>query len=130
MPATRGLSINESELAPGRVAESIDTYGPAVSAGQPCAERFSLLAEAADALLADGIDVVVVGLPALDAFAALHPDGADGWRQNLLDELAAMPAGVEIVDLTAPLPDELFNDAWHLTTDGRRQLTDQLAASL
>ena len=130
VPGTRGLSVNENELVPERVAEFIGLYGSAIAADQPCLQRFEIMVSSIEDLLDAGIEVVVVGLPALDEFAELHPEGVPGWRRSLSEALSALPEEATVIDLTASRPDEQFNDTWHLTTEGRRQLTDELADQL
>ncbi|MGI9600924.1 MAG: hypothetical protein ACR2QE_03495, partial [Acidimicrobiales bacterium] len=127
---SRGQSVNEDELVPERVEEFIGIYEPAVAADEVCSERFEMTADVAAELLAEGREVVVVGVPALDDLTELHPEGIDGWRNRLYEEMEVMPEGVRFIDLTAPLPRELFNDTWHVTNEGRQVLTEALIAEL
>lgn len=127
---TRGEAINEDVLVPERVEEFIGIYGELVSADEACFERFDLTAEVATKLLADGIEVIVVATPVLDDLAEFHPDGVDGWRSRLAEGVARLPDDVRFIDLADPLDRELFNDTWHVTTEGRRVLTEALIAAL
>jgi hypothetical protein len=76
--------------------------------------------------------VVLVVLPTTDAFASLHPNGADdvaAARQAVLD--AATTAGVPVVDFSEDRwPADHFADTHHLNGRGARRLSAELATRL
>ncbi len=87
--------------------------------------------ETIEALLADGIEVVVALLPVSAPYLEAHPDGVAGYAlftQWLRDEVDSL--GVPLFDYSRVIPEDEFLDYNHVGPDGAALLTKMVASDL
>ena len=84
-----------------------------------------------EALLAEGIEVVVALLPVSAPYVEAHPEGAAGYAlftEWLQDEAGSL--GVPLFDYSRAIPEGEFLDYNHVGPDGAALLTEMVAADL
>lgn len=84
-----------------------------------------------EALLADGIEVVVALLPVSAAYVEAHPDGAAGYAlftEWLREQVGSL--GIPMFDYSRAIPEEEFLDYNHVGPDGAALLTEMMASDL
>ncbi len=137
-------SVRESEIELDDLMEPVVWPNVSQTPRAFAALRSSLLADfqigdrhAADfratveALLADGVEVVVVLLPVSAPYVDAHPDGAAGFAlftEWLEGEVASL--GVPLFDYSRAIPEEEFLDYNHVSPDGATQLTEMIVSDL
>ncbi|MDH4168655.1 MAG: hypothetical protein OEW42_03615 [Acidimicrobiia bacterium] len=129
-PGTRGRSVNLERPLRKTIDRLMGVHAAELAAADLCVARFAAFNDALTALVADGVEVIVVALPMLDELAAMHPDGVSGPQEELAGVGGSLPVGVRFLDHSAPLDDELFADTFHVTEVGRALLTDRLIEDL
>ncbi|MEZ5227698.1 MAG: hypothetical protein R2710_13800 [Acidimicrobiales bacterium] len=113
------------------LAAHLEEYAPRLGATSFCASRAEVIAAAAQRMVDNGQDVIVIGAPlnpaALDLAPNLLPDTAAALEQ--LE--GVLPAEVKVVDLSSTLQDPgLWSDLTHVTQSGAAEFTRLLATSI
>lgn len=140
----RALEAHRATWIPGTGGrlEITDDYEQAVADTQAetyrslpydglCPDRLERLTALAEAIIADGSEVVFLVLPTSDAVVDFHPDGRAG-HDVALDEYRSIAeaTGATVVDTSDLGNDDLYVDLTHLGNAGRAQVTDALALTL
>ena len=84
-----------------------------------------------EALVGDGIEVVVALLPVSAPYLEAHPDGAEGYARFtewLQGEVGSF--GVPLFDYSRAIPEGEFLDYNHVGPDGAALLTEMLVSDL
>lgn len=126
-PGRRGLSDNSDFFDAERAEEQRARYGGRLSPDPGC-PRFAASIEALSAeLAAQGIEVVLVGMPNHPEMVELVDGGATTFAA-VAERYAqiADATGARWVDLTASLSADQFADLTHADQPGRQQITGTL----
>ncbi len=133
-PSNRlGEAVRLGSISEVAIEEHRAGFGPAFERGEYCEDRAALIRSIIEDLLADGREVVIVGMPISPDLVPFYPGGSVALSQVMerFRVEVAEPTDVPFVDLTGAIQEARYWSDWvHPVTEGSTEFTAAIAIAL